>query len=151
MARTAMQIGGTDFTMFRGVCPGWDNEPRKPNRGITFVNSTPAKYGEWLGWACRKVMQSNAPEERIVFINAWNEWAEGAHLEPDRHFGYAYLKATAEALAALNGPAPTHVRSVIGSRDTRLPATQMNAMARIKGPLRRLRARLVGSMRKRTG
>src|SRR5262249_29166532 len=55
MARTAMQIDKADFTLFRGVCPSWDNEARNPNRGISFANSTPGKYGEWLAWACRKV------------------------------------------------------------------------------------------------
>ena len=149
MARTAMQFGDAEFTLFRGVCPAWDNEPRKPNRGVTFANSTPAKYGEWLTWACRKVMQTNVGEERIVFINAWNEWAEGTHLEPDRHFGYAYLKATADALATLKGPAPVNVRSVIGPQGARLPAEQMHLMAKIKAPLRRLQARLLGSMRRR--
>ena len=118
MARTAMQVDKTDFLLFRGVCPSWDNEARRPNRAISFVNSTPGKYGEWLAWACRKVLQSNAPEERIVFINAWNEWAEGTHLEPDRHFGYAYLKATANALATLTSPAPANIKSVIGTGDT---------------------------------
>jgi lipopolysaccharide biosynthesis protein len=122
MARTAMQIGETDFTLFRGVCPSWDSEARRPNRGTSFVNSTPRKYGEWLAWACRRVLQTNAAEERIVFINAWNEWAEGTHLEPDRHFGYAYLKATAHALATLNSPTPAKKSSVIGTGEIRVPS-----------------------------
>ena len=117
MVRNAMQVGHSDFTLFRGVCPRWDNEARNPNQGISFVNSTPEKYREWLAWACRKVLQSNLAEERIVFINAWNEWAEGAHLEPDRHFGYAYLKATADALAAPTSPVVANIKSVIGTEE----------------------------------
>ncbi len=148
MIRTAMQTGAADFTLFRGVCPGWDNEARRPNQGTTFVNATPAKYGEWLTWACRQVLRSNAAGERLVFINAWNEWAEGAHLEPDRHFGYAYLKETANALAALASPGLANMESVIGTGEADLLPAQMNALARIKAPLRPLKTMLVDSLRR---
>jgi hypothetical protein len=65
---------------------------------MIFAGSTPALYGRWLESAARKVLANNAPDERIVFINAWNEWAEGAHLEPDRHNGFAYLRETKRVL-----------------------------------------------------
>jgi hypothetical protein len=81
-----------------GVTPNWDNEARRPSRGNTFLGSTPQKYGAWLEHACREAAAEEDPDERIVFINAWNEWAEGAYLEPDRHFGHAYLAETARAL-----------------------------------------------------
>ncbi len=85
------------YTKFKTVFPSWDNEARKPGSGTSFINSTPKKYEVWL----RKVYQyteKHLPEsEQIVFINAWNEWAEGAYLEPDRKFGYAYLEATYNA------------------------------------------------------
>ncbi len=88
------------YSLFRGVCPSWDNEARKPGKGAIYVNSSPEGYDEWLQNAVletrRRIKNS---EERLVFINAWNEWAEGAHLEPDRRFGYAYLEATRVALA----------------------------------------------------
>ena len=97
----------TDVKLFPGVCPSWDNEARKPNKGFCFVGSTPEKYGRWLEAACNYALAAENPDERIVFINAWNEWAEGAYLEPDRHFGHAYLAETARVLsrASLTKPA----------------------------------------------
>ena len=84
----------TAYRVFKGVCPAWDNTARKAKNGHTYAESTPEKYGRWLEMACRQTIAKHPPEERLVFINAWNEWAEGAHLEPDRHFGWAYLAET---------------------------------------------------------
>lgn len=143
MAQTAMQVPGADFRLFRGVCPSWDNEARKPNRGVSFTNSTPQKYAEWLAWACNKTIKSNEKEERIVFVNAWNEWAEGAHLEPDRHFGYAYLNETANVLAALTPSGDANADQVTRDDDEDLPVSQTNLLTRMKAPLRRWRTTLI--------
>jgi glycosyltransferase involved in cell wall biosynthesis len=63
------------------------------------LNSTPQAYQEWLSNAVAETCERIAnPNERLIFVNAWNEWAEGAHLEPDQRFGYAYLQATRDAL-----------------------------------------------------
>jgi|GEM_PF-193329 len=88
------------YTLFRSVTPAWDNTARRKTRGTVFANSTPALFGEWLGNAIEDTRKrfSNR-DERLVFINAWNEWAEGAHLEPDQRYGFAYLDATRSALA----------------------------------------------------
>lgn len=92
------------YDLFRTVAPNWDNEARKPGRGSTFAFSTPGKYQDWLTKACELTL-AKAIDTRFVFINAWNEWGEGAHLEPDRRFGYSYLQATAAALSRLSRPA----------------------------------------------
>ncbi|MBK5971200.1 MULTISPECIES: glycoside hydrolase family 99-like domain-containing protein [Thiorhodovibrio] len=84
--------------IFGCAFPGWDNEARKPGKGHVFWGATPRLYSEWLDKLCRDAGARSVSDERIVFVNAWNEWAEGAHLEPDRRFGYAYLRATAQVL-----------------------------------------------------
>jgi lipopolysaccharide biosynthesis protein len=89
-----------DFRLFRGVMTGWDNTPRLPANGNVFVNTHPANYQRWLTSVVAQTVQRNPPGERFVFINAWNEWAEGCHLEPDEAFGHAYLEATRRALTA---------------------------------------------------
>jgi len=83
--------------LFRTVVPSWDNEARKPGRGTTFINSNPALYQTWLEETIAYTLKNN--DDKFIFINAWNEWAEGAHLEPDRKYGYAWLQATYNALA----------------------------------------------------
>lgn len=88
--------------VFPGVTPSWDNEARIPGQGFSFIGSTPAEYGRWLKSACLASMREFAGDERLVFINAWNEWAEGAYLEPDRHFGFAYLLETRRVLDTLS-------------------------------------------------
>lgn len=94
----SIQMPKTDYTKFRSLCPAWDNEARKPGRGTSFINSDPAIYARWLEYLLYDVTSNQKNDEKIIFINAWNEWAEGAYLEPDRHYGYAYLNATYEQL-----------------------------------------------------
>ena len=88
---------GTGRVNFKAVTPSWDNEARRPGRGISFVGSTPERYQKWLSRAFISTFR-NEKDERIIFVNAWNEWAEGAHLEPCRNYGYAYLEKTAETM-----------------------------------------------------
>lgn len=83
------------YRKFPCVFPSWDNSARRKSPTI-IQNDDPALYQRWLTRAIENV-QPYPPEERLVFINAWNEWAEGCHLEPDRRFGHAFLRATAAA------------------------------------------------------
>ena len=106
LVNTAIHWPVPEYPMFRGVFPGWDNEARKPGAGYTFHNATPERYRQWLSEAVGYANRHPVCGERVVFINAWNEWAEGAYLEPDRRHGYAFLQATREALV---GVAPAAV------------------------------------------
>jgi lipopolysaccharide biosynthesis protein len=85
-----------DYFKFKTVIPSWDNTARRGNDGQVYVGN-PKIYKEWLSDVIKFTKENNDKSKQFVFINAWNEWAEGAHLEPDRKFGYGYLKATAEA------------------------------------------------------
>jgi lipopolysaccharide biosynthesis protein len=102
LAEAASEYRPTEFRYFPGVCPGWDNSPRRGNRGAIFYGSSPNIYGSWVEAAGRHSMATHKEGEQLLFINAWNEWAEGAYLEPDRHFGHAYLAATARALGRIS-------------------------------------------------
>lgn len=94
----------SDYKLFRSVCPAWDNTARRKNRSTVFLNSSPALYRRWLENAIQDTEQNHGnPEEQLIFINAWNEWAEGAYMEPDAHYGYAYLQATRDALSPTDG------------------------------------------------
>jgi GT2 family glycosyltransferase/ADP-heptose:LPS heptosyltransferase/2-polyprenyl-3-methyl-5-hydroxy-6-metoxy-1,4-benzoquinol methylase/Tfp pilus assembly protein PilF len=85
-------------TSFACVTPSWDNSPRrKRSKPFIFTNSSPNVFEKWLRLEIERVQKRN-PEHRIVFINAWNEWAEGNYLEPDLKFGHAYLEAVKRAV-----------------------------------------------------
>lgn len=89
--------------IFRGVMCNWDNTARKNKAANIFLNSTPESYEIWLRGAVDYTHAYLPERERVLFINAWNEWAEGTHLEPDRKFGRRYLEATQRALQKKSG------------------------------------------------
>ena len=91
------------FKRFRCVTPMWDNTARRRTGAHIYAGSTPKLYEAWLAEVAKQTVGKFAPEERIVFVNAWNEWAEGCHLEPDLKWGRKYLEATKAALVAVEG------------------------------------------------
>lgn len=98
-----------EYMLFRGVCPSWDNTARRKNRGKVYLHSSPSGYQEWLTNAINETCaRINNPDERLIFINAWNEWAEGTHLEPDEKYGYAYLEATRRAIQSISSCSATN-------------------------------------------
>ena len=86
------------YTLHRTVMPGWDNTARRQNQALVFAHASPEVYELWTRELAAQARRK-PPGERLLFINAWNEWAEGAHLEPDQRFGHQYLAATQRALA----------------------------------------------------
>lgn len=100
--------------VFKTVFPSWDNTARTGNRSLVVLNGTPDNYEYWLSATIDLAQKSNT-SDRLVFINAWNEWAEGCHLEPDRQFGHGFLQATLNV--------KTGVRRFLGFSDIALPHT----------------------------
>lgn len=86
------------YRLFRGVMPSWDNTARRQDTSLIFVNSSPQRYEVWLAQMVEQTCQRLHGDERLVFINAWNEWGEGCHLEPDQEYGHAYIEATFRAV-----------------------------------------------------
>lgn len=75
---------------YAGVFAGWDNTPRKDEDGLIVTGCSPKKFAKAL---MRAVTLSNKYHKQFLFINAWNEWSEGAYLEPDEKYGFAYLNS----------------------------------------------------------
>ncbi len=92
-----------NYRRFHAVMPSWDNTARVGRRAHMAVNGSPESYRSWLEIVANRTRQEQEGDERLVFINGWNEWAEGCHLEPDRRYGLAWLEATR---AALSGTSP---------------------------------------------
>ena len=99
LARQMLAKSNPGYKRFPGVTPGWDNTARRRTDAIVLRNSTPEKYSLWLSDTLA-AFTPDSPEENFLFINAWNEWAEGCHLEPCQKWGHRYLEATRDALAA---------------------------------------------------
>lgn len=78
-----------------GVFAGWDNSSRKDEEGVIVTGSTPRRFQRHLN----KVLEiaENRGKE-FVFLNAWNEWSEGAYVEPDKKYGWKYLRAVRKAI-----------------------------------------------------
>lgn len=85
------------YKRFMSAMPGWDNTARRQNNSYSFENATPGAFQAWLETTIARTKQQYTGDERLVFINAWNEWAEGAYLEPDCRFGHTFLEALRNA------------------------------------------------------
>jgi lipopolysaccharide biosynthesis protein len=91
-----------DYLRYPCVTPRWDNTPRKGRHGLALVDEDPAAYRDWVEWVSRRASRAQT-QESLVFVNSWNEWGEGAHLEPCGKWGRAYLQAHLEGRARAEG------------------------------------------------
>jgi len=90
------------YKLFRSVMLGWDNTARCGKHATIFWNFFLTGYAQWLFSAYRSCLADPrlAEHEKLVFINAWNEWGEGTYLEPDNQYGFGYLEATKRVVNA---------------------------------------------------
>lgn len=88
------------YKRYPSAFPSWDNTPRQPLRGDSFVNASPEAFQVYVEEKLAESARQFVGDERLLFINAWNEWAEGTHLEPDRRYGHRWLEAIRNAMMA---------------------------------------------------
>ena len=81
-----------DYPSLRTIMVGWDNTARRGVDATVFTGSTPAQFEAGLRELVDAVTDS-PPDRRLVWVNAWNEWAEGNHLEPGEQHGLGHLEA----------------------------------------------------------
>ncbi len=81
-----------ELITFPGAFVDWDNTARYKNKATIFRGASPEKFEYWLGMLARSMPEREIPEP-FIFLNAWNEWAEGTSLEPDEKHGLNYLEA----------------------------------------------------------
>ena len=98
-----------DYKVFRTAMLSWDNTARKQDNSHIFHGFSLLKYKQWLSALCHSVNRNTkySADEKIVFVNAWNEWAEGTHLEPDRKFGYGYLQTLYDVVSEFDVTHPS--------------------------------------------
>ena len=86
-----------DFQDYPCIIPNWDNSPRFGKNALVIHGSTPELFRIHLKKALQ-LIEPIKPERKIIFLKAWNEWAEGNYVEPDLKFGHGYLDVIKEEI-----------------------------------------------------
>lgn len=94
---SAISREGVSYARYPGVFPSWDNTPRQPLKATSFDRVSPEFFQVFVENKINQAKDTLPAGERFVFVNAWNEWAEGAHLEPDQAYGHRWLTAIRNA------------------------------------------------------
>ncbi len=140
---TSLKRAAPRWKRFPSVMVGWDNSARRPQGATIFTGSTPEAYETWLRLAADSVSDVRH-EENYLFIVAWNEWAEGNHLEPDQRYGRAYLEATKAVLLDPSGSSSSSsgkepaAPGVTAKGTTQVTLDHESALANAAGLLRAL-------------
>ncbi len=107
VATRMLGLDAGDYKRYPCVTPGFDSTPRRRRGGARIlVGSTPERYEWWLRERMAR-FTPYSPDENLFFVNAWNEWAEGNHLEPDLRWGRAYLDVHTRLRPAEGGGVPS--------------------------------------------
>ncbi len=88
------------YPRYPAVFPSWDNTARQPEYGSSFDAASPEAFRVYVEEKIEEIRAFHDGDERLLFVNAWNEWAEGAHLEPDTGYGHRWLEALRAAVEA---------------------------------------------------
>jgi hypothetical protein len=97
LVREMLKRPAPKFPRIPCVTPQWDNTPRRPYGAFMLTGSTPELFGDWVTEVVRR-QRATQPSLGLLFVNAWNEWGEGCHLEPDKRWGVGYLESLAKGL-----------------------------------------------------
>lgn len=96
---TNIPYENNEYKIYPGITPSWDNTSRRKSGATIFEGSNPELYGKWLS-EITSGFKPFSSHENFIFINAWNEWAEGNHLEPCQKWGRSYLEVTKRILSS---------------------------------------------------
>lgn len=130
-AEKALSNKEPDFKLFKTSILSWDNTARRQDNATVFYNFSTDKYKNWMTHLYKTTLENSkySDDEKLVFVNAWNEWAEGTHLEPDAKYGYAYLEATYKSLRDTINPTK---KIIVVSHDAHPHGAQYLALYIIK-------------------
>jgi lipopolysaccharide biosynthesis protein len=106
LVKAAIELPKPRYPWIRSACPSWDNTARRKEGGVIIHGSTPELFETWVRALTMQIKSTQYQNgvERLLFINAWNEWAEGNHLEPCQRWGRAYLEALRRAINTSTPP-----------------------------------------------
>lgn len=123
IAAASLRVAVPDYPLIKTLMPGWDNDPRREGKGLVVHGASPKAYRAWLDGLVNYAKAQPFYGEALICVNAWNEWAEGAFLEPDVHFGAAFLNATGRVICG--APPPGKLPLLLVGHDAQPHGAQM--------------------------